>query len=236
MSRKNGMKRGRRRTQTSVPELALAAVVYLTSAAVNWAFAHAMIEAPGTAAPALHDLGHSLTKTIRVPEFVPVYAVFVVLGYGLVRVVLSRRYDLLVTFFWTMTLLYSIRLLAFTMTVMPPARSRRPMADVSIVQLPFETCTDYMYSGHAAHMILVMTLLSRTATALELALGLAVTILGCCSMVVLRFHYSSDVIVGAAIAMSYGLLASCLNERRRLTGPPALDSQAAAESTAIKAT
>jgi hypothetical protein len=235
MSRENGEKRGGRRRQTSVTEVTLAAAAYVTSAAVNWAFAHAMIEEPGTAAPPLYDLGHSLTRTMRVPEFIPVYAVFIVLGYGLARVILTRRYDLLVTFMRTMTLLYAIRLLAFTMTVMPPARPRRSSVDVSIVQLPFETCTDYMYSGHAAHMVLVMTLLSTTVTALELALGLAVTVVGCCSMVILRFHYTSDVIVGAAMAVSFGLLASSSNQNRRLAGPP-LDPDMAAESTVTKTT
>ena len=115
-------------------------------------------------------------------------------------------------FFIIMTVIFTIRVIAFTVTEEPPPTQdcvkrlpgEKPVGFVNMMKQIFygRSCSDLMFSGHAAFTVLIMMFtLYYSKNLLEKLIIVSLGILELGLIIAGRLHYSSDVVVGTAITV-----------------------------------
>lgn len=155
--------------------------------------------------PPLYDRGHHLIPHVRArwPNLLLVALVaYFVLRWG------WRHPKMLENYLWIIALLFIGRVLAFSVTQVPPPRqgcSTREKGDPLRI-VPFighwKECEDQMYSGHTIHVVLIalFVLYARCSVAEKAT----VAVLAAAELVMVvggRLHYTADVVIGALVAV-----------------------------------
>lgn len=113
---------------------------------------------------------------------------------------------------WCITILFTIRIFTFTVTIVPPStigcinrNSAMPIEWNVLKYLIFSndnTCTDYMFSGHASYFIILLLFTFQISKYnLEKIVFSIFTLFGLLSIICGHIHYTADVIV--AIVLSF---------------------------------
>lgn len=113
---------------------------------------------------------------------------------------------------WCITGLFTIRILTFPVTIVPPSISgcinNNNTSGIELNVLKYlilsndNTCTDYMFSGHACYLMLFLLFtLELSKNKLEKLLCSIFTMISLVSIICGRIHYTADVVV--AIALSF---------------------------------
>lgn len=132
--------------------------------------------------------------------------------YFAVRFFRTENIKILINMIWCITILFTIRIFTFTVTIVPPSTigciNRNPSDPIEwnvIKYLIFNndnTCTDYMFSGHACYFITLLLftfILSKYKR--EKILGTLYTLIGLASIICGRIHYTVDVIIAIVLSI-----------------------------------
>ena len=159
----------------------------------------------------LYDFIHEITPVFpsqpTVTYFVYFFILYTVFRWG--------YFDLnkVSLFFFSLSVLYLLRLFTFTLTQTPPPRSKDNQWRVDHCKRTIlssfgislkkigSSCVDNMFSGHASHIVVALTIIllySKNKTE-----KFVLSLLGILSLITVitgRLHYSSDVIVSMIIS------------------------------------
>lgn len=113
---------------------------------------------------------------------------------------------------WLLTIIFSYRLIAFTVTHFPPATKEyvykmenEPMVwNVLgfLITKSFNSCTDYMFSGHAVYFTLLnLSLCDLSHQTIEKKFFFIYTIVGIITIIASRLHYTVDVLIAIIISL-----------------------------------
>lgn len=123
-----------------------------------------------------------------------------------------KNLEELINMFRCITILFTLRILTFTVTIVPPStidcyerNSTSPIEWNVIKYLVFNndnTCIDYMFSGHACYFVMFLLFtLKFSEYKLEKILFSLYTLIGLLSIISGHIHYTVDVIVGVALSI-----------------------------------
>lgn len=138
--------------------------------------------------------------------------------YFVVRFFRIKNLICILQLIWCITLLFAIRLFTFTVTIVPPStigcinrNSTSPIRWNVIKYLLFSnhnTCTDYMFSGHACYFVIILLFTLKLSNYKLEKLGFIIfTILSLLSIISGHIHYTTDVVVAIFLSiMCYNIL------------------------------
>lgn len=158
----------------------------------------------------LYDIGYEVLPQIslKIPNAILILYVI----YAILRFVRFDNFDITKKFLLSMTIIFFIRIWCFTTTIVPPpiypCDFRKPGEPIRWNVLKYlshdsdNTCTDMLFSGHAAYATLI-TLLVYQYSQFKLEKILASIYYLICILTVIsgRLHYTCDVVVGIAITI-----------------------------------
>ena len=159
---------------------------------------------------ALPDIGFDYFP--RISRTYPNVLVLFACMYFTGRFFRSTNIKNVVNLIWCITILFTIKLFTFTVTIVPPStiacinRNNTTPIEWNILKYLIysndNTCTDYMFSGHACYFItLLLFTLKISEYKIEKILFCIFTLFGLLSIICGHIHYTTDVIVG--IVLSY---------------------------------
>ncbi len=158
----------------------------------------------------LYDLGYryfpEISRNYQNVSIVILYFYFVFRWLSLDQKVLAK-------FFKLLAILFTMRIFAFVMTVVPPTTEscygRNPGDSVIWYYLMEEKCClDYMFSGHACHIVIIFLLTVKySSNKVEKIVMTILTPLMLLLIIAARMHYSVDVYI--ACLLSYLLFNNC---------------------------
>jgi hypothetical protein len=156
--------------------------------------------------PPLIDFGFKYLPII--PVSYSTYSLIGIIIYFFIK--FRRRFDIIGDAFWLLGVLFIFRMVAFSVTLVPPATTncdvRHPGDPIrwnvvkSLINDKDTACSDYMYSGHALHIIILslyiykysISKMERICTSICVILSLLFIICG-------RIHYTTDVVVAILV-------------------------------------
>uniref|UniRef100_A0A6C0LU97 Sphingomyelin synthase-like domain-containing protein n=1 Tax=viral metagenome TaxID=1070528 RepID=A0A6C0LU97_9ZZZZ len=163
---------------------------------------------PMHTSPALSDMGFYYLP--RVSQTIPNIYLLSYCCYFIMRFMKSRNWDKIKNLIWNITVLFLIRLITFSVTIVPPSTmncySRNETESIVFNTLKIiiqndNTCLDNMFSGHATYFtIMYLTMLDLSDSRYEKIFLSIYTIVGILSIICGHIHYSVDVIVGVVIS------------------------------------
>ena len=113
---------------------------------------------------------------------------------------------------WCITILFTLRIFTFIVTIVPPStincinRNSSSPYEWNVVKYLLlsddNTCIDYMFSGHACYFVLLFLFtMKMSESKIEKILCANYAILGIFSIVAGHIHYTADVIVGIVLSI-----------------------------------
>ena len=159
----------------------------------------------------LYDIVHM--NTIPFPKpYVPNYLLYFFILYTIIRWGFVD-FKIITLYFLSLAGILLMRLFAFTITQTPPPRKldsswridhcKRNILNsfgISFKKMG-DSCIDNMFSGHAAHIVVAVTIiLIYSKYAIEKIVFVLLGLLSLITIVTTRLHYSSDVIISTFIS------------------------------------
>lgn len=158
---------------------------------------------------ALPDIGFEY-----LPHILPIYPnVMMLLSgiYFIIRFLRLNNLDNIIRLIWCLTILFAIRIFTFSSTIVPPStigcvnRNNSMPVEWNVLKvLIFDndnTCTDYMFSGHACYFVLFLFFAFELSVyKVEKIMYTIYTCIGLVSIICGRIHYTSDVIVALVLS------------------------------------
>lgn len=146
-----------------------------------------------------------------IPQFVPNTLLVTYIIYFLLRNTHIVDLNNLLKLINIITILFLLRAVTFTVTIVPPSL---PGCVGRNLSMPIEwdimkflltsddnTCTDYMYSGHAVYFTLMYKYMYKfNSNIYERMLNTIYVAIGLTSIIAAHIHYSVDVIIGIAMS------------------------------------
>lgn len=142
---------------------------------------------------------------------IPNYLLLSYIVYFLARKIRLNNLCDLNNFMISVSLLFTIRLFTFPLTIVPPpfpnCQSRNASQGIiwnvfgSLYDGSDNTCIDMMFSGHASYFTLIfLYMFANLTNRYEKILNIAFWAMGVFSVILSHMHYTSDVIVGIALS------------------------------------
>jgi hypothetical protein len=134
-------------------------------------------------------------------------------AYFAIRFFRRSNVEQLIKLIWCITILFTIRLITFTVTIVPPStvgcinRDQNSPIEWNVVSYLIysddNTCIDYMFSGHACYFVILgLFSIQLTRYVAEKIVCTLYVLLGLMSIISGHIHYTVDVVV--AIVMTSG--------------------------------
>ena len=187
-----------------VKELVLAVVVYLTMGYINEFVAQNQVY-HSIHQPPMFDRGHNLLPLYS--KRYPDYLLAVILLYFLVRWAIPYPHTL-INYLWIISLLFIGRVIILSVTQFPPAlpgcSTIQPgeKFNFNIFRKNWNTCIDYMYSGHTIHSVLVaLFTLHLSNSPIEKISIVFLTLIELVFIIGSRIHYTGDVLVATVVSV-----------------------------------
>ena len=140
----------------------------------------------------LPDIGHEIFP--RIPQFIPdILVLFSILSLVFLRCIPSANYVK------SICLVYILRSIIITSTIYPPPRI-----------LLYGSCADLMFSGHTVTFYAVADLLDAHTQSCRITTTILLRVIFPITLISARMHYTSDVLVAAAIMHLLPGRESCL--------------------------
>jgi hypothetical protein len=160
--------------------------------------------------PPLPDLGFDY-----LPQIPPLYPNLMILFAGIyfgARFFRLENLRYVTNLIWCIAILFTIRIFTFTVTIVPPSifgcMSRDSTAPIEWNVLKYlvnggdNTCTDYMFSGHAFNFVLLLIYTFKISKyRFEKIMFTIYTVIGLISIICGHIHYTNDVIVAIVLAL-----------------------------------
>jgi len=155
--------------------------------------------------PSLFDRGHNLLPLFN--KIYPDIGLFVFLIYFIIRWAI-RYPTILINYLWIIGFLFIGRVILLSVTQLPPA-----LPDCSTVKSgakphfilfrkDWNTCIDYMYSGHTLHCVLVVLFtLYLSKHMFEKSIIVIALLFEILLIIGSRIHYTSDVLVATLVSI-----------------------------------
>jgi len=161
--------------------------------------------------PPLYDMIHENTPVYPNP-YVPDYLVLFFIFYTIIRWGLID-FKKVTLFFLSLSVILFMRLFTFTLTQTAPPRKldskwridhckRNLMKHFGIsFNKISSTCVDNMYSGHASHIVVAVTIILLYSKSIYEKIGLSLlALISIITIITGRLHYTSDVIIATYIS------------------------------------
>ncbi|XWV25774.1 PAP2 superfamily [Tupanvirus soda lake] len=159
--------------------------------------------------PTLPDIGFQYLPQISatVPNLLLIFSCI----YFALRFFRLDNLRTLVDLVWCITVLFAIRIFTFTVTIVPPSTIGCINRDINdpiewnvveyLIYSDDNTCTDYMFSGHACYfVVLLLYTLRLSKYKWEKIIFAVLTLLGLISIICGHIHYTADVVVGIVLS------------------------------------
>jgi len=161
--------------------------------------------------PPLPDIGFQYLPLI--PEIYPNILLIIFCVYFFGRFIRLQNIEILTKLIWCIAILFAFRIFTFTVTTVPPStigcanrNSSAPFewnAVKFLISQDDNTCTDYMFSGHAVYFILLYLFMFKlSGNVIEKIVFFIYVVLGIMSIIAGHIHYTVDVVI--AIILSFG--------------------------------
>jgi hypothetical protein len=155
--------------------------------------------------PPLFDRGHNLIPLI--PKSFPDIGLIIFGIYFFIRWCIKYP-ETLINYLWMISLLFIGRVMLFSVTQIPPSLpgcssvQSDSKLNFAIFKKGWNTCIDYMYSGHTIHCVLITLFTLYLSTYLFekfiIILALFIEII---FIIGSRIHYTSDVMIGTLVTI-----------------------------------
>lgn len=119
----------------------------------------------------------------------------------------AKNKIILVKFYILITILFIFRLIAFTITILPPNTKdcvgRRDTSDIIWFTILFDSaCSDYMFSGHAVHITMItLFTIKYSNNFVEKIIIKSIYVPYLFIIIAARLHYSTDVFIGTLLSI-----------------------------------
>lgn len=172
--------------------------------------------------PPLIDLGFRY-----IPEMNVNYSTYSLLGIIIYFFIKFRKNVRIINKAFTLIgILFIIRIFAFTFTLVPPTSShcdvRKPGDPIrwNVLKRLFTdkdtACSDYMFSGHAIHIVILSLYIYKYASSkLEKKIVVYNSILSLLFIIGGRIHYTTDVIIAILVGVQGFLIQIYVNRKRK---------------------
>jgi hypothetical protein len=155
--------------------------------------------------PPLYDRGHNLIP--RLNKIYPDIGVSLIIGYFVIRWGIKYP-NVLINYFWIVSVLFMGRVVMLTVTQLPPAIpgcstvKKGDKLHFKLLKETWNSCIDYMYSGHTLHCVLVALFTMYLSTSvLEKGIIVIATLIEMALIIGSRIHYTSDVLVATLVSI-----------------------------------
>lgn len=188
-------------------QLILVLLLFSAISYINGLFAINLVNSIRTQ-PTLPDIGFSILPQIS--AMYPNMLFIISFIYFCFRFIRRDNIDALIKLLWCMTILFTLRLITFTVTTVPPAttfcyaRNDNSTIEWNVFNILLSkddnTCIDYMFSGHTIYfMILLLFVLNFSQSIVEKIFCSIHTLFSILSIISGRIHYTVDVVVAIII-------------------------------------
>ena len=187
-------------------------VSLLSFAVVNWLNGFAAINEINYLKhlPPLPDYGFAYLPQISI-EY-PDHLLSALIIFFLIRAYFYEDVQSMIKFSWSFTILFALRLITFSITMIPPTlpdcKGRNPGESyiwflvIYLYENSGNTCIDLMFSGHAVYLTLIcFYLIDKSVSGTIRSCYYLYWIIGLTSIVAAHLHYSSDVIIGTSLSI-----------------------------------
>lgn len=157
----------------------------------------------------LPDIGFEYLP--QIPSMYPNIMILLSGIYFIIRFLRLSNLEVVSRVIWCLAILFTIRIFTFPVTIVPPStvgcvnRNRSMPIEWNVLKVIVlgndNTCTDYMFSGHACYFVLLLLFTFELSVhKIEKFVYTIYTCIGIISIICGHIHYTSDVIVGIVLS------------------------------------